>query len=95
MNRVCIYLANGDLVKSIIDKNSKVSKTVNRIATTSWRFGLLNKFKRVVLNNMCPVIPNEILEEDIFLYEDLASECESVKEPLSFIFLKTETISSN
>lgn len=61
MNRVCIYLASKQLVDNIIE-NKQFIKIGNK--TVEIR-PLLTKFKRLILSNVCPVIPHEILEEKI------------------------------
>lgn len=60
LNRVCIYLADKDLVTNIVENNSKI-KIRNSILEIR---PLLTKFKRFILSNVCPVIPHQILEDE-------------------------------
>jgi hypothetical protein len=58
MNRVCLYLSNKELVNSLIGKHRSIN--IGN-ATVSIR-PLITKYTRVVLSNVCPVIPHHVIE---------------------------------
>lgn len=61
MNRVCIYLSSKEIVTNISEKNSKINIGNNTISIRP----LLTKFKRVILSNVCPIIPHLVLEDEL------------------------------
>lgn len=63
-NRICIYLANKQLVEQITLQHPKII-----INNTSLEVRpLLTKNKRIILSNVSPVIPNHVIEENLLHY---------------------------
>ena len=60
-NRVCIYLSSESLVDTLTVPNCSVrlGKHILRIRP------LISKAKRVIISNVCPVIPHSIIEEKL------------------------------
>lgn len=56
-NRVCVFLANKDIVNRLAEKKTYI--TIN--TTTLEIRPLLSKSRRIILSNVCPVIPNYVL----------------------------------
>ncbi|XP_058804786.1 uncharacterized protein LOC131671957 [Phymastichus coffea] len=54
-NRVCVYLINSSLVETLSDKTFTVKDTNLKIRP------LVGKNKRVVISNVCPIIPHDLL----------------------------------
>lgn len=60
-NRVCMYLAN----KEIADKLT-VNKTTIQVGNQELEIRpLLTKFKRIIISNVCPVIPHSVLINEL------------------------------
>lgn len=57
-NRVCIYLATKEIADTLIEKHKtiKIGNTVIEIKP------LITRAKRVILSNVCPVIPHSVLQ---------------------------------
>lgn len=60
-NRVCVYLANKTVADSLTENKSKISIRNNVLEIRP----LLTKFKRLILSNVCPIIPHYILEQEL------------------------------
>lgn len=61
MNRVCIYLSSKEIVQKVTDQKTSISLG-NNILTIK---PLLTKYKRLILSNVCPVIPHNVLEDEL------------------------------
>lgn len=61
MNRVCIYLTNKELVKTITEKNTRVNIGNCMVGIRP----LLTRYTRIILSNVCPVIPHLTLENEL------------------------------
>ncbi|KAK2578320.1 hypothetical protein KPH14_012621 [Odynerus spinipes] len=60
-NRVCMYLASNKIVNDLTENNDTI-----QIGNTKLKIRpLISKFKRVILSNVCPVIPHLILEQQL------------------------------
>lgn len=60
-NRICMYLSSSSIVKTLIENNSTIKINNNTLLIRP----LLTKYKRIVLSNVCPIIPHEILEKKL------------------------------
>lgn len=58
-NRICMYLANTELVNKLVENNSTITVGNEKLTIRP----LLTKNKRIVLSNVCPIIPHNVLEE--------------------------------
>lgn len=61
INRVCIYLANKQLIEELVTKHSKI-KVNNSILQIR---PLITKSARVVMSNVCPIIPHTVIENEL------------------------------
>ncbi|KAH0555268.1 hypothetical protein KQX54_016621 [Cotesia glomerata] len=59
-NRVCIYLANKQIVQDLVKNHPKI-KVNNSIVHIR---PLITKNIRVVLSNVCPIIPHDVIEQE-------------------------------
>ncbi|CAD6228488.1 GSCOCG00012050001-RA-CDS, partial [Cotesia congregata] len=60
-NRVCVYLANKQTADNLIDKFKEVKINGKTLPIRP----LISRHKRIILSNVCPVIPHYILEEKL------------------------------
>ncbi|KAH0534925.1 hypothetical protein KQX54_010263 [Cotesia glomerata] len=59
-NRVCIYLANKQIVQDLVKNHPKIKVNNNIVHIRP----LITKNIRVVLSNVCPIIPHDVIEQE-------------------------------
>lgn len=59
--RVCVYLNSDKLVDQLTEKKTNINIGTNTLEIRP----LISKAKRIILSNVCPVIPNTIIEEEL------------------------------
>ena len=74
-NRVILYLNSKDTVDKLTDKKTKVNIGSNILEIRP----LVSKHKRIILSNVCPIIPHDIILSELNKYEIIP------KSPISFI----------
>lgn len=62
--RICIYLTNKKIVEDITTKYTRIKINNESLMIRP----LITKTKRVILSNVCPVIPNSVIEEKFSQY---------------------------
>lgn len=60
-NRVCMYLASKEIADTLIEANSNITVGNNSLVIRP----LLTKNKRIILSNVCPIIPHHILLQEL------------------------------
>lgn len=60
-NRICMYLANKDIVNSLTLEPTMVKINDNEIVIRP----LLTKYRRIIISNVCPIIPHYVLENKL------------------------------
>ncbi|KAA5618930.1 hypothetical protein F3H11_34425, partial [Pseudomonas aeruginosa] len=73
--RICIYLDSKKTADNLIDKKVKVNIKSNALEIKP----LITRNKRIVLSNVCPVIPNHIIEQK---FEELRIK---IMSPITFM----------
>lgn len=59
--RICFYLSSKDLVDQLTDNNSKINIGTNTLEIRS----LILKTKRIIISNVCLIIPHITIEEKL------------------------------
>lgn len=60
-NRVCIYLATSERANQLVENKTTI-KISNQILEVK---PLISKLKRIIISNVCPVIPHVVIEESL------------------------------
>lgn len=60
-NRICVYLSSKQLADELIDKKKVITLGNETILIRP----LISRSKRIILSNVCPVIPHEVVEQVI------------------------------
>lgn len=60
-SRVCMYLSSKELADRLTDNNIKVNIRGQELEIRS----LISKSKRIILSNVCPVIPNHVIIDEL------------------------------
>lgn len=63
--RICIYLASKKIVEELTTKYQRIM--INNESLQLRPF--LTKYKRVILSNVCPVIPHSLIEENLLQFD--------------------------
>ena len=59
--RICIYLSSKEIADSLIEKNSKITVAGHVLEIRP----LISKNKRIILSNVCPIISNDIILNEL------------------------------
>ena len=59
--RVCIYLSSKEIADKLTDNNVKITIGNHKLEIRP----LMSKSKRIILSNVCPIIPSTIIEEEL------------------------------
>lgn len=62
-SRICIFLSSKQIVENITSSYSKIIIGNNTVSLRP----LINSHKRIILSNVCPVIPHEIIEKELII----------------------------
>ncbi|KAK2578375.1 hypothetical protein KPH14_000838 [Odynerus spinipes] len=68
--RICMYLANQQLVEKLTDTNVNITIRTHLLRIRP----LISRAKRIILSNVCPIIPHDIIEKKLI---DMGIECSS------------------
>lgn len=74
-NRICMFLATKDITKSITENHLSIQINDKKLEIRP----LISQHKRIILSNVCPVIPHVIIEREL---EKLQIKLES---PITFL----------
>lgn len=59
--RICMYLANQQLVDKITDTNVNINIGTHQLRIRP----LISKARRIILSNVCPIIPHDLIEKKL------------------------------
>lgn len=60
-NRICIFLSSKEEAENLTDKHKLITIKDQELTIRP----LINKHKRVIISNVCPVIPHMIIEKEL------------------------------
>lgn len=60
-SRICLYLSSKELVANLCDNNTQVNIGNTNLSIRP----LISKSKRIIISNVCPIIPHSVIETEL------------------------------
>lgn len=62
--RICLYLSEKEIVNRLVNEKTKVNIGTHTLEIRP----LIAKSKRIIISNVCPIIPHSVIEEELLKY---------------------------